>query len=68
MLKKFCLLPGMEADPNLAENHAVMKAVALAFWQWTLLEDESAKVQLNTQLPKLVRSRGSLEYKAAQSR
>ena len=61
------LLPGMEADPNLAENHTIMKAVALAFWQWTLLEDAAAKQQLNAQLPKLVRSRGSLEYKAAHS-
>lgn len=61
------LLPGMEADPNLAENHAMIKAVALAFWQWTLLEDASAWEHLNSELPKLVRPRGTLEYKAARS-
>lgn len=57
------LLPGMEADPNLQENHALMKAVSLAFWRWTLLDDVTAKEQLTTVLPGQVRPRGKLEFK-----
>ncbi len=59
------LLPGMEADPKLAENHEKVKAVTLAFWRWALLDDPIAKDQLTTVLPKVVQSNGSLEYKPA---
>ena len=59
------LLPGMEADPKLVDNHEKVKAVTLAFWRWTLLADESVKDQLATVLPKVVQSNGSLEYKPA---
>jgi predicted dienelactone hydrolase len=58
------LLPGMEADPKLAENHEKVKAVTLAFWRRTLFDDQNAKVLLLNTLPTDVRSRGSLEYKA----
>ncbi|QDV30218.1 Alpha/beta hydrolase family protein [Planctopirus ephydatiae] len=59
------LLPGMEADPKLVENHDKVKAVTLAFWRWTLLDDPIAKDQLTTVLPKIVQSNGELEYKPA---
>ena len=57
------LLPGMEADPRLAENHERVEAVTLAFGRWTLLDDPVAEDQLTTVLPKVVQSNGSLEYK-----
>jgi predicted dienelactone hydrolase len=61
------LLPGMEADPRLVENHDKVKAATLAFWRWTLLDDATAKGQLTTVLPKVVRPNGSLEYKPAKT-
>jgi hypothetical protein len=57
----------MEADPRLVENHDKVKAATLAFWRWTLLDDATAKGQLTTVLPKVVRPNGSLEYKPAKT-
>ena len=57
------LLPGMEADPKLVENHEKIKAVTLAFWRLTLLDDPIAKDKLTIVLPIVVQSNGSLEYK-----
>jgi hypothetical protein len=53
----------MEADPKLEDNHEKVKAVTLAFWRWTLLDDPSGKDQLTTVLPKVAGSRGKLEFK-----
>jgi predicted dienelactone hydrolase len=57
------LLPGMEADPNLTTNHAIVKAATLAFWCWTLLEDENAKSFLNSDLADTVPTNGTVEHK-----
>jgi predicted dienelactone hydrolase len=57
------LLPGMEADPNMTANHSIMKAATLAFWRWTLLDDEDGKSFLNHGLADAVRQRGHLERK-----
>lgn len=59
------LLPGMEADPNLAENHACIRAAALAFWQTVLLGDPEAKKYLSEgEYARFVGRRGVVEVKA----
>ncbi len=59
------LLPGMEADPNLAENHACIRAAALAFWQTVLLGDPEAKKYLSEgEYARFVGKRGTVEVKA----
>lgn len=65
-LPKFArLLPGMEADPNLAENHACIRAAALAFWQTVLLADPEARRYLSEgEYAKFVGTRGVVEVKA----
>lgn len=40
-------IPGMEKDPNLAQNHALIRAAAVAFFQWTLLDDQGARHYLD---------------------
>jgi predicted dienelactone hydrolase len=59
------LLPGMEADPNLVENHACIRAAALAFWQTVLLGDTEAKKYLSEgEYARFVGKRGTVEFKA----
>jgi len=58
------LLPGMEADPNLAANHACIRAAALAFWQTVLLGDPEAKKFLSEgEYARFVGKRGIVEFK-----
>jgi predicted dienelactone hydrolase len=59
------LLPGMKADPNLAANHACIRAAALAFWQTVLLGDQEARKYLSEgEYGKFVGKRGVVEFKA----
>jgi hypothetical protein len=58
------LLPGMEADPNLTDNHGHIKSAALAFWRWTLLDEQASKEQLTKVLPNSNRSIGVIEHKS----
>jgi predicted dienelactone hydrolase len=59
------LLPGMDADPNLADNHACIRAAALAFWQTVLLRDPEAKKYLSEgEYARFVGKRGVVEFKA----
>jgi predicted dienelactone hydrolase len=59
-------LPGMEADPKLAENHACIRAAAVAFWQTVFSNDEAARGYLNDGgFAKFVGKRGNVEHKAA---
>lgn len=58
------LIPGMEEDPNLAQNHACIRAAAVAFWQWILLKDQGALRYLNDgAFQKFVAERGEFESK-----
>lgn len=58
------LLPGMEADPNLAANHACIRAAALAFWRTVLLGDPEAKKFLSEgEYARFVGKRGIVEFK-----
>jgi dienelactone hydrolase len=41
------LMPGMDSDPNLDKNHAMIRAAALAFWQTVLNDDAIARAYLN---------------------
>jgi len=60
------LLPGMEADPNLAANHACIRAAAVSFWQTVFFNDETARKYLNDgEFAKFVGKSGSLEFKSA---
>ncbi|HMP06126.1 MAG TPA: hypothetical protein PJ982_07245 [Lacipirellulaceae bacterium] len=60
------LLRGMEADPNLAENHACIRAAALAFWQTVMLDDARARSYLSEgEYAEYVGRRGVVEVKAA---
>jgi len=58
------LFPGMEDDPNLAANHRLIRAAALAFWQVTLQDDKQAKRYLDEgEFAKRIGKRGILESK-----
>jgi hypothetical protein len=46
-----------------ATNHAIVKAATLAFWRWTLLEDENAMSFLNYGLAETARPKGRVERK-----
>jgi predicted dienelactone hydrolase len=60
------LFPGMDADPNLAANHACLRAGALAFWQATLFGDRNARTYLDQgEFAKFVGQRGTFESKPA---
>jgi len=41
-------IPGMQDDPNLEENHARIRAAALAFWRMVLLNDDDSRRYLNS--------------------
>jgi predicted dienelactone hydrolase len=59
-------LPGMEADPNLVENHAYIRAAAVAFWQMVFANDGTAKKYLNDgEFAKFVGKRGKVEHRVA---
>jgi dienelactone hydrolase len=60
------LFPGMEADPHLADNHACIRAAAVAFWQTVFLQDADARRYLDGGgFAKLVGKRGTVESKPA---
>jgi hypothetical protein len=60
------LIPGMDEDPHLKENHACIRAAATAFWQSVLLNDETATAYLNTgDFERFVGKRGEFRYKPA---
>lgn len=60
------LIPGMEDDPNLAQNHAFIRAAAVAFWQWTLLGDRAARRYLDDgAFRRFVGERGEFYLKSA---
>ncbi len=58
------LFPGMKPDPNLAANHEIIRAAALAFWQVTLLGDKESKRYLDQgEFARFIGNRGFLEVK-----
>ena len=59
-------VPGMEADPNLRRNHDYLKAAAVAFWQFTLNEDQAAFEYLTEGgLKRFVGEHGTVDFAPA---